>query len=213
MKLKKIKISILLLGLCLALQACSILGLEDKTTINNDVKIEENSSVEADKQDNKDTSDAKDEENVENENPSDQIIVTSDDDQKKDTKITKLSFNSQATKELRDTASNYNLSLVEDNNQEGNNIEAKDLTAIAKFDNSDSFGWIVKYGKNKIGVASVYKEGINNIMTIFGEKTVFFESSRKTPIKNDSPADYKKAAQELINVFFTEGNTNISWSY
>ena len=140
------------------------------------------------------------------------------DDQKEDPKEVQeapaqAAFNPKATQEMRSVLNKYQVQLVEDDNQESSHVNMAALQSIAKFENQDSFGYIVKYADNKIGVAIRYKEAVNNFMNVFGEKAIFYGTRRKTPIRNNSPEDFKKAAQEVSNVFFNGVSTSISWSY
>lgn len=121
-----------------------------------------------------------------------------------------LGFNNLETKKLRDLVCKIGASLIEDDNQEDSNVDVNSLEAIAIFENKDSYGWITKYGDNKIGVAMMYHETPIELVRLFGEKAIF--QSDASGITNNDPEQYKQAS-EIIEKTVFEADTTIQRLY
>lgn len=115
-------------------------------------------------------------------------------------------FNNQINDEMHKTLNDYEVSLVESDNLTKSQYPKDSLQAIAKFENDESFGWIVRYGVNKIAYAIHYKESQINVVVMYNAEKLL-----DTAITNDSPEEFKKAAEKIAEKQLK--NTDIVYAY
>lgn len=116
-----------------------------------------------------------------------------------------LGFSDNETTNLRNLAKKLGIYLKEKDAESIEKIPSKNLEAIAVFENSDSYGWIIKYDDNKIGVASISHEQKQPVVEITGESRIF--SSGASGIVDNDPDMFKEKCQEIVKDFLPEGTT------
>lgn len=102
-----------------------------------------------------------------------------------------LPENDELTKEMLDRLSGFKVSLVEPD-KEPTQINKDRLIVIRNADGSEYNGWVVRYGKNKIGLLVKYKETTGSSAILFGDKEV------SSKIKNDEFGEFLKFSEEVI---------------
>ncbi|NLW52868.1 MAG: hypothetical protein GXY87_05865 [Tissierellia bacterium] len=116
-----------------------------------------------------------------------------------------LGFDDNETSNLRTLAKKIGASLFE-SNLGSTKISADNLEAIAVYENSDSYGWIVKYDDNKIGIASISHGAKNAQISIIGESKIFPKGI--SGIKDNDPEMFREKCRELVEKYMPEG-TNV----
>lgn len=119
-------------------------------------------------------------------------------------------FNNKMTEEMRNTIKKHGLTLLS-NGKPVDQFPTEDLQAIASYTDSQSYGWVVRYGKNKIGLAQKYNEAANNVPFVMFDGRGIFETTEDI-IQNDSPEEFKQKAQEIIKKQIP-GDAKIEYAY
>lgn len=119
-------------------------------------------------------------------------------------------FNNKMTEEMRTTIKKHGLTLLS-NGKPVDQFPTEDLQAIASYTDSQSYGWVVRYGKNKIGLAQKYNEAANHVPFVMFDGRGIFETTEDI-IQNDSPEEFKQKAQEIIKKQIP-GDAKIEYAY
>jgi len=228
-KLKSFIFTLMLILASLSLVACG--NTKDK---------EENKPVEdiEDKEDDKDTSkdDDKKEEETEEEKPEDKEDPEEDkkdpeeekpedmeepeeekpEDKEEPEEEKEVSFNQDKTNILIGEINNRNggkIEITEDNNDSGKPIDLNYLQAVARFENPDAFGWVVKYDDNKIGIISHFKAANHDKLVLWGEKAVMEMAPNFSGLKTGSPQEFKEAVEPILSNDMAFPNSQIEYYY
>lgn len=118
-------------------------------------------------------------------------------------------LNNQMTNEMKSYLENYIVTLIEDDRHIMDDFPKENLQAIAKYENSDSIGYVVRYAQNKIGLAQYYKESTTGVFVLFNGESLL---ERSPLIANDSAEEYKNIAQEIIATQVV-GEAQIEYAY
>lgn len=125
-------------------------------------------------------------------------------------KSDKDQFNNEMTAEMQNTLKKYSVTLVSIG---GNTIDLfpkEDLQAIASYEDSESSGWVVRYGKNKIGLAQSYHKSTTGVFVMFDGRGIL--ETKEDIIKNDTPEEFKQKAQEIIKKQIY-GDAKVKYAY
>ena len=156
--------------------------LETKVETKNETKAEE-------KKKSSNTVDVKVEDK---ENEKDADVIESVDTTKN--KADKLQ--NEMTKNMLEKLNDYAVSLVTLGGNTVNKFPKENLQAIAKYEDSESFGWVIRYGVNKIGLGKYYKISKTKVLVLFDGRGIL--ESKEDVIKNDSPEEYKRVAEQIL---------------
>ena len=193
--MKKTKILLLLLLISL-LVACG--NNKSKDTTKEETKKEEQTTKETQLETQLETKvETKNETTVDvkvedKENEKDADVIESVDTTKN--KADKLQ--NEMTKNMLEKLNDYAVSLVTLGGNTVNKFPKENLQAIAKYEDSESFGWVIRYGVNKIGLGKYYKISKTKVLVLFDGRGIL--ESKDDVIKNDSPEEYKKVAEQIL---------------
>lgn len=175
----------------------TLLENEKQDEVETDIETVEETKVENEKQE-------KEILEIENQERDDETSETID-----ITKSDNSMFNNKLTSEMQERISNFSSTLIESDSVIKDLFPKENLQAIAKYENDESFGWVVRYGVNKIGLAQYYKESTTNVLVIQNGELLLEKNSL---IKNDSPEEFKEIAQQII-VTQISGTADIEFAY
>lgn len=119
-------------------------------------------------------------------------------------------FDNEMTEEMQKALKKYAVTLV---SVGGNTIDLfpkEDLQAIASYEDSESLGWVVRYGKNKIGLAQSYHQSTTGVFVMFDGRGIL--ETKEDLIKNDTPEEFKQRAQEIIKKQIS-GDAKVKYAY
>lgn len=125
-------------------------------------------------------------------------------------KSSQTEFNSDLTKRMQEEIASYAVTLVAAQETTLDKLPKEHLQAIARYENNDSFGYVVRYGENKAGLAQYYKDSTTGVLVLFDAKMTL--ELDEEPIKNDSPAEYKEVAEKLFQSQVS-GEATIEYGY
>lgn len=181
---------------------------DNKTTENKEVQTETKKKDKSIKQE-----DIKKEDNKNSKNSENNKVKISDnsgrvDKNKEDTvdssKSEEKSFNNKLTDELKETLTDYSVSLIYNYDVTKDKYPKDNLQVIAKYVDENSKGWVIRYAKGKVGLGQIYNESETKVMVLF-DKTEILENSS---VENDKATDYKKAAKEILDYAIENGEIN-----
>lgn len=126
------------------------------------------------------------------------------------TKSSSTQLNNDFTSKMLEDIKDYSITLVEGDNLTYDNFPKENLQAIAKYDTPSEFGWVVRYGVNKVAIARYYKESTTNVIVMFNSALSL--ENVKTLLVNDTPEELKDVAEKLIQKEIS-GEATIEYAY
>lgn len=123
-------------------------------------------------------------------------------------KISDDKFNNEMTVKMLEKLKDYSVTLISGENTV--NFPKDNLQAIASYEDEESFGWVIRYGVNKIGLGRYYKASTTFALVLFDAKNIFEQNDDL--IKNDSAKEYKDIAKKLIQQEIRT-DANVEYAY
>lgn len=229
--MKKYKIIFFALVLSFMLVACdtNTETKERETVVETSVELntvgetsEETSTENTTLEENKETDSETKNESIDksnNKTNSTQIVEIVEDQKDSDNNVVEIvniakssapELNNNLTNELQEQLKNLSVTLITINGVTYDQFPEENLQAIAKYKDSESYGWIVRYGENKIGLAQIYNSSTTGVLVMFDGRSVL--ESDVDVITNDSVQEFKSQAEKIIQKEIS-GDAEISYGY
>lgn len=200
--MKKTQMSFLFLILALFLVACTPNNNTKKVETKNETKTESTSET---KKENKNDS---------------KVVDIKDKDRKNDNKVTDSidtsksandAFKNKITEDLQKVLKDFDVTLIAGQDVTSDMFPKENFQAIAKFENNNSFGYIVRYGVNRIGLLQYHKESTTGIMNLTDSKLLL--KLNENPIKNDTVEEFKEISIKISEYVKKELDKNTKFDF